>query len=117
MDYTGYDMRMRITPENCFILQIIRKTDPTIALVFITIKFRYNAHTDWLKSVPSESIKHEAKAVASICLFSNCHGDNVQGFFEPQFGRIYLSILPDFWTSKVHSYAFDFTERFARFPL
>ena len=68
MDYTGYDMRMRMTPENCFILQIIRKTDPTIALVFITIKFRYNAHTDWLKSVPSESIKHEAKAVApSVC--------------------------------------------------
>ena len=73
MDYTGYDMRMRITPENCFILQIIRKTNPTIALVFIMIKFRYNAHSYWLKSVPYESIKHEAKAVAPFVCFQCYH--------------------------------------------
>ena len=49
VDYTGYDMKMPITPDDCFILQIIRKTNVTIALVFIKIPFRINAHTDWLK--------------------------------------------------------------------
>ena len=40
VDYTGYNMKMPITPENCFILQVIRKTNVTIALVFIKIPFR-----------------------------------------------------------------------------
>ena len=38
-----------------------------VDIMRLIIKFRYNAHSDWMKTVLYEGIKHRVKTVTGIC--------------------------------------------------